>query len=300
MNPTSHPGAHRPLEPVPHPSRGLSSPCGRAPRRLAAARLLPLLLLPLLGAACEDAGPTGAEWELVWADEFEGPAGQPPDPSRWTYDIGTDWGNGQLEWTTDRPENVSLDGSGNLAIVARQEAFQGQPYTSARIKTQGLFEQQYGRFEARIRLPTGRGIWPAFWMLGNDLDVVGWPQSGEIDVMEFRGQEPNVLFGALHGPGHSGANAYSRRYQLPQGRLDTGFRVYAVEWREDVITWMLDDVTYHIARRGEVPGDWVYDHPFFLILNIAVGGGFVGPPDESTVFPQTMLVDYVRVYGAPR
>lgn len=267
-----------------------------APRRNpSVGRFWSTLLIAALVAGCGSDEGGGERWQLTWADEFEGPEGQSPDSSRWVFDIGTDWGNNQLEWTTDRPENVSLDGQGNLAIVAREEPFQGQPYTSARIKTKGLFEQAYGRFEARIQVPSGAGIWPAFWMLGNNIDEVGWPQSGEIDIMEFRGQEPSVLHGSIHGPGHFGGQAYTRRYELPQGRLDTGFHVYAVEWVEDQITWFLDGEPYHVARRSEVPGEWVYDHPFFLLLNVAVGGGFVGSP-EGTTFPRTMLVDYVRVY----
>lgn len=244
------------------------------------------------------AGPGGGEdgWTLVWADEFNGPALASPDPSKWTFDIGTDWGNAQQEWTTDRPENVSTDGAGHLAITARKETFRGQPYTSARIKTKGLFAQRYGRFAARIRVPAGQGLWPAFWMLGDDLDEVGWPQSGEIDIMEFRGQEVNVLFAALHGPGHAGGEAYSRRYVLPEGRLDTDFHEYAVEWEPDRIRWFLDGQLYFEARRGQVPGEWVYDHPFFMLLNVAVGGNFVGPVGEDVIFPRTMLVDWVRVY----
>lgn len=240
------------------------------------------------------------EWTLVWSDEFEGPAGQRPNPTKWRFDIGTDWGNAQLEWTTDRPENVSLDGNGNLAIVARKEAFNGQPYTAGRIKTQDLFEKAYGRFEARIDLPSGRGIWPAFWMLGADIDQVGWPQTGEIDIMEFRGQEPSVLLGTVHGPGYSGGTAVGRRLELPSGRLDTGFHVYRVDWEPGRITWYLDGEPYFVVTPADVKGEWVFDDPFFMLLNVAVGGTFVGSPDESTPFPQTMLVDWVRVYEASR
>jgi beta-glucanase (GH16 family) len=261
-------------------------------------------LLVLLGSCSSRnsdlAGPAEAEWSLVWSDEFNGAAGQSPDPGKWAYDIGTDWGNRQLEWTTDRPENVSMDGNGNLAIVAREESFQGQPYTSARIKTQGLFEQRYGRFEARIRVPAGQGLWPAFWMLGANIDEVGWPQSGEIDIMEFLGQEVNVLHGTLHGPGHFGDNAFTRRYVYPDGRLDTDFHVYSVEWEADEIRWYLDGQLYHQARRGQVPGQWVYDHEFFMILNLAVGGNWPGPVGPNVTFPRTLLVDWVRVYELAR
>lgn len=256
-----------------------------------------VLLVPalVLAAACEAVeNPT---WTLVWEDEFEGAAGQLPDPQRWAFDVGGHgWGNAQLEYNTDRAENVSLDGSGNLAIVAREESYQGNGYTSARIKTQELFEQAYGRFEARIRLPVGAGIWPAFWMLGYDIDTVGWPECGEIDIMEFRGQEPGVIHGSLHGPGHSGGQAVTQRYALPNGRFDTDFHVFGVEWDSESISWFVDGERYNRVRSGDVSGRWAYDHPFFLLLNVAVGGNFIGPPNAATVFPQTMLVDWVRVY----
>ena len=259
-----------------------------------------LAIVALLGAAlaaCDNgAAENEASWQLVWSDEFEGPAGQLPDPANWAFDIGTDWGNAQLEFDTDRPENVSLDGNGNLAITARRESYQGSAYTSGRIKTQGLFEQAYGRFEARLRLPAGQGIWPAFWMLGNDIDAVGWPECGEIDIMEYRGQEPSLVLGTIHGPGYSASAGVSGRYALQGARFDTDFHVFAIEWTEDGIDWFVDDDFYHSVDRSDPSGRWVFDHPFFILLNVAVGGGFVGPPNESTTFPQSMLVDWVRVY----
>lgn len=255
------------------------------------ALLLPLLML--LAGCGED---EGATWTLVWEDEFEGPAGQLPDAQRWRFDIGEDWGNAQLEYDTDRAENVSLDGSGNLAITAREESYQGRAYTSGRIKTQGVFEQAYGRFEARIRLPVGAGIWPAFWMLGHDLDTVGWPECGEIDIMEYLGQEPGIIHGSLHGPGYSGGQAVTQRYALSNGRFDTDFHVFGVEWDSDSISWFVDGNRYNHVSSDDVSGRWAYDHPFFILLNLAVGGNFAGPPNAATVFPQTMLVDWVRVY----
>ena len=234
--------------------------------------------------------------ELIWHDEFEGPAGQSPDPAKWQFDIGTDWGNAQLEYDTDRPENVSLDGAGNLAITAREEPYLGRNYTSGRITTKDLFELQNGRFEARIRLPRGQGIWPAFWMLGADFDEVGWPTCGEIDVMEYRGQEPSVVHGSLHGPGYSAGGAITRRFYLTDSTFDADFHVFAVEWRGDRIDWYVDDQFFQTVTANDVPGEWVFDHPFYMILNVAVGGTFVGPPDATTAFPQTMLVDWVRVY----
>ncbi len=253
--------------------------------------LLTFCLLGLVGCTEPD-GP----WVLAWEDDFQGAAGALPSQANWRFDVGEDWGNAQLEYDTDRATNASLDGAGHLRITARQESYKGRGYTSARINTQGLHEQKYGRFEARIKLPSGRGIWPAFWLLGANKDVVGWPQSGEIDILEYRGQEPSVAIGSLHGPGYSGGQALTRRYVLPEGRFDADFHDFTVEWDEDQIKWKVDGQLYHEIKRSYVPGDWVFDHPFYIIMNLAVGGGFVGSPDGSTTFPQTMLVDYVRVY----
>ena len=248
---------------------------------------------------CSKNEPPAPEYGIIWQDEFEGPAGQLPDAAKWAFDVGTDWGNLQLEFDTDRAENVSLDGQGNLAIVARREDFGGQKYTSGRITTKGLFEQTHGRFEARIKLPIGQGIWPAFWMLGANIDDVHWPQCGEIDIMEYLGQEPRSIHGTIHGTGHSGDDAVSRKHTLAQGGFNLGFHVFAVEWSEGSITWFVDGYAFHTATPADLPhgGTWVYEHPFFIILNLAVGGRWPGPPDENTIFPQTMLVDYVRVYG---
>ncbi|NOT33107.1 MAG: glycoside hydrolase family 16 protein [Candidatus Eisenbacteria bacterium] len=242
--------------------------------------------------------PTKTQWELVWQDEFDGAVGQLPDPSRWTFDVGTDWGNGQLEYDTARPENVSLDGSGNLAIIAREEPYQSRNYTSGRINTRNRFDQAGGRFEARMRLPRGRGLWPAFWLLGSNLDTVPWPGCGEIDIMEFRGQEPSLLHGSLHGPGYSGGNAITNSYSVPGVPLDSTFHLYAVEWTSSSIAWSIDDHVYFTVVPSQIPSGawWVFNHPFFVVLDLAVGGSFVGPPDASTVFPQRLLVDYVRVY----
>jgi len=258
--------------------------------------LLPLsvLVLTSLGGDCDRE--EAWEWVLVWQDNFEGAEGQLPNPEKWRFDIGTDWGNLQLEYDTDRPENVSLDGNGRLRITARKEQYEESDYTSGRINTRGLFSHKYGRFEARILLPIGRGIWPAFWMLGADFPDVPWPDCGEIDIMEYRGQEPNILVGSVHGPGHSGSNAISGEYQS-SGFLNEQYHVYAIEWDSESITWFIDDTQYHRVDRDDLPDGarWVYDHPFFILLNVAVGGRWVGPPDD-TVFPQTMRVDWVRVY----
>lgn len=276
-----------------------------------------LLFLSLAFFACENEDNTIVQrnWQLVWEDDFEGPTGQLPDASNWTIEIGRGpdndgWGNNELQYYTGRPENVSLDGNGNLAITALRESFSGSSYTSARIKTLGLFEQAYGRFEARIKMPWGPGLWPAFWMMGSNIETVGWPQCGEIDIMEYRGQEPNIVHGSLHGPTYSGDSSITKSYALEQGRFDTDFHVFAIEWSEGVINYLVNDVVYqqitsddieNILNQQFVPadglqGEWVYDQPFFILLNVAVGGDYVGFPANETTFPQTMLVDWVKVY----
>jgi beta-glucanase (GH16 family) len=239
------------------------------------------------------------EWTLVWEDNFDGAANSPPDPSRWRHDVGTDWGNAQLEYDTARTSNVSLDGNGHLVIVARKENYQGRAYTSARINTSGLVAVRRGRIEARMQMPTGQGLWPAFWLLGSNFSSIGWPACGEIDIMEYRGQQPNVVSGSLHGPGYSGGDALTGSYTAPQGRFDDGFHVFAIEWDTTSIAWLVDGSVYQRFTREDVPPNtqWVFDGSFFIILNVAVGGNYVGPPNAVTSFPQTMTVDYVRAYG---
>jgi beta-glucanase (GH16 family) len=244
---------------------------------------------------------------LVWADEFDAPAGAPPDPSRWTYDLGDGgrgWGNEELQWYTDRPENAAHDGSGNLVITAR-EAEPGLScwygpcrYTSARLLTRGLFELMHGRIEARLKVPEGIGLWPAFWMLGADIGAVGWPASGEIDVMENVGRQPRLLYGTIHGPGYSGSQGFGSTLLMDEP-LAGSFHVFAVDWEPGRITWSVDGETYHEATPAAVaPRAWVFEHPFFLLLNLAVGGHFGGAVATGTEFPASYLVDYVRVYQA--
>jgi beta-glucanase (GH16 family) len=236
-------------------------------------------------------------WQLTWSDDFNGTAGTAPNAANWSFDIGAGgWGNSELEYYTNRSQNVALDGNGNLVITARQESYGGSPFTSGRIKTKGIFSQAYGRFEARIKTPYGPGIWPAFWLLGSNVDAVTWPQCGEIDIMEQRGQEPNINHGSVHGPGYSGANAITKAYGLMNGRFDTDFHIYAVEWGPDFIDYFVDNFLYERVTPSDVSGTWVYDHPFFIILNVAVGGNYVGFPTTGTPFPQSMYVDYVKVY----
>ncbi len=264
--------------------------------------LLSALLFTIWGCSDDDEI-IERNWQIVWQDEFEGSAGQSIDESKWTFDIGRGpnedgWGNAELQYYTDQTTNASLDGSGNLAITAKNESFAGSSYTSARIKTQGVFEHAFGRFEARIKLPWGSGIWPAFWLLGSDIESVGWPQCGEIDIMEYRGQEPNIVHGSLHGPGYSGESPITKSFGFENNRFDVDYHLFAVEWDEDYINYFVDDILYQQIRPEDVPGEWVYDHPFFIILNVAVGGNYVGFPNSGTSFPQTMLVDYVKVYQA--
>lgn len=266
---------------------------------------LPALVVAIgmipFGNGCRSSGTSPGEITLIWHDEFEGPLGQSPDPARWRFEIGTGWGNGQLEYDTARPENVYLDGNGNLAITARAEPYEGSAYTSGRITTQGLFGHARGRFEARIKLPVGQGIWPAFWMMGDNFNAVGWPHCGEIDIMEYRGQEPNVVHGSLHGPGYSGGRAITDSFTIPGNGFDAGFNTFAIEWDRDSISWLVNGQVYQRRSPSDLPSGtrWVFDRPFFILLNLAIGGNFVGPPDSSTQFPQTMLVDWVRVHGLP-
>jgi beta-glucanase (GH16 family) len=242
-------------------------------------------------------------WVLTWSDEFESPSGAAPDPTKWVIETGGNgWGNNELEYYTARSQNVQQM-NGNLVITALQEMYTGpdnvtRNYTSARIKTAGLFSQAYGRFEARIKIPQGQGMWPAFWMLGNNIGSAGWPACGEIDIMENIGKEPTKVHGSMHGPGYSGANGLSGTYTLPTGNFGDDFHVFAVEWAPGVVQFYVDGNLYETRTPADLPAGttWVFDHPFFLLLNVAVGGNWPGPPDSTTVFPQMMLVDYVRVY----
>jgi beta-glucanase (GH16 family) len=277
-------------------------------------RLLPKLLwvwggLLLTFAACEPVvtptptpttTPTPvwerAGWVLVWQDEFDGDV---LDPAQWTYDLGGGgWGNNELEYYTNRPENARLE-NGFLILEARAEKYLYRNYTSARLKTQGLHTWTYGRFEARMRLPHGQGIWPAFWLLGEDINRSGWPACGEIDIMEYIGRQPDRVFGTVHGPGYSGGAGVGSAYIFPAGLPSDDFHVYAIEWEPQEIRWYVDETQYFAVTPAMLPGKWVYDHPFFLILNLAVGGNWPGAPDETTSFPQSLQVDYVRVYQRP-
>jgi beta-glucanase (GH16 family) len=248
---------------------------------------------------------SSAQWTLVWSDEFNGPNGSAVDPSKWVSETGGGgWGNNELESYTNRTQNAYQQ-DGNLVIKILQEKITGadgiaRNYTSARLKTLGKFSQTYGRFEARIKIPRGQGIWPAFWMMGDDIEKAGWPTGGEIDIMENIGKEPALIHGTIHGPGYSGEHGISASCGQPKTgeAIAEDFHIFAVEWEPNVIRFYMDDHLYATRTPADLPSGakWVYDHPFFLLLNVAVGGDWPGNPDATTVFPQTMLVDYVRVY----
>lgn len=245
--------------------------------------------------------------KLVLSEEFE--IDGAPNPTLWNYNIGTGnngWGNNELQYYTDRPENIVVE-NGMLKITAIKENFMGSSYTSARITTKGKFEKKYGRFEARMKLPSGKGLWPAFWMLGSNIQTedeipdnsqtVNWPFCGEIDIMENKGSQPITVSSALHGPGYSGGTSVFKTYSFSNSRVDNEFHVYGVEWDKNYCNFYVDNVLYNQFTPNKVTGEWVFnENPFFMLLNLAVGGSFDGEPSNQTNFPQTMLVDYVRVY----
>ncbi|TDO52222.1 beta-glucanase (GH16 family) [Kribbella sp. VKM Ac-2527] len=237
---------------------------------------------------------------VIWEDNFDGPAGQAPDQNKWRYDIGgSGWGNNERQYYTNSTRNSALDGGGNLVITARRESggFQCHygtcEYTSARLLTAQTFTQTYGRFEARIKIPRTQGIWPAFWMLGGG----NWPNDGEIDIMENIGREPSTVHGTIHGPGYSGGAGIGASYTLPGGQqFADAFHTFTVDWAPDSITWYMDGIQYQRRTPADLGGNtWVFNHPFFMIMNVAVGGNWPGYPDGTTVLPQTMTIDYVRV-----
>lgn len=255
-----------------------------------------------------------ADWQLVWSDDFSAGAGSAPNPNVWSAEIGDGtlngipgWGNSELEYYTENA-NAATDGNGNLVITLEQV----QPdshllcwygpceYTSARLISANKIEAEYGRIEARIRVPDGAaGLWPAFWMLGANINQVGWPQSGEIDIMEYVSRNPYEVFGTIHGPGYSGGSAIGHTYTFPQP-VAAGYHTFAIEWSPGELHWFVDDINYHNVTAADVaPREWVFNHPFYLLLNMAIGGNFGGTVSPDLTFPQQMLVDYVRVYQAP-
>ncbi len=251
--------------------------------------------------------PPVLQTNIVWDDEFNQPDGSSPDPTKWGYDIGNGsggWGNNQQEYDTARTNNARIVG-GQLVIESDRESYNGFNYTSARMNTKGKWSWTYGRMEARIKIPRGQGIWPAFWMLGTNIDSVNWPTCGEIDIMENIGKtsDQGTEHGTIHGPqgggDYNGGSGVGGTYTLPGGAaLADNFHIYAIEWTPNQIKWFLDNNQFFTATPASLPGGgtWVFTQPQFFILNVAVGGNWPGNPDGTTVFPQQMLVDYVRVY----
>jgi beta-glucanase (GH16 family) len=237
--------------------------------------------------------------ELVWSDEFDG---DDIDRSNWTYDIGGwGWGNGEAQYYTDRTENARLQ-NGLLVIELRQEQFEGSYYTSARLKTQGLQEFQYGRMEARIKVPKGAGTWPAFWMLGSGFEQDApdpenrWPNVGEIDIMEYVGREPDLVIGTIHGPGYSGAGGRSK-WNRQDFDIADDFHTFAIDWDAEGIRWFFDgEMYFEIGPEDLGDREWVFDQPFFFILNLALGGTLGGNIALDLEYPIQYYVDYVRVY----
>jgi len=235
----------------------------------------------------------------TFADEFNAPAGTPVDGSKWNMETGDNVNNHERQYYTNSTSNAVHDGQGNLVITARREnpnnyqCWYGRcEYTSARLNTSGKFTQTYGHFETRLKMSRGQGMWPAFWMLGTG---GGWPDAGEIDIMENVGFEPNTVHGTLHGPGYSGAGGIGAGYSIGNPFAD-GFHTFAVDWSPNRIVWSVDGNTYQTRTPADLNGNrWVFDHAFFLILNLAVGGYWPGDPNSSTPFPNTLVIDYVRV-----
>ncbi|WP_030344587.1 glycoside hydrolase family 16 protein [Streptomyces sp. NRRL S-1022] len=278
---------------------------------MASPRLLRRCLLAALSAALVGSvavGPAQARTAApaaaavtTFSDTFDGPAGAAVDSSKWTLETGDNVNNHERQYYTSGTKNAALDGQGHLVITARKENPAGYQcwygscqYTSARLNTAGKFNAQYGHVEARMKIPRGQGMWPAFWMLGTP---VNWPDSGEIDVMENVGFEPSTVHGTIHGPGYSGSGGIGAPYSLPNGQaFADAFHTFAVDWAPDSITWSVDGNVYQRRTPADLGGKtWVFNKPFFLILNLAVGGYWPGDPDGSTQFPQTLVVDSVSV-----
>ena len=242
---------------------------------------------------------TDPDWKLVWSDEFNQPDGSLPDPGKWSFETGGNgWGNNEMEFYTARTNNARIE-DGKLVIEAKQETYGGKSITSARLVTKGKYSWTYGRIEARIQIPRGQGIWPAFWMMGTNIDSAGWPACGEIDIMENIGKEPGTVHGTVHGPGYSGEHGIGGPSKLPANTvLADDFHVYGIEWSTNRINWYIDGQTYFSITPARLPAGapWAFDQSKFVILNLAVGGGWPGYPDTTSTFPQRMEVDYVRVY----
>ncbi len=245
-----------------------------------------LLLLLLLATFSLEAQ------NLIWAEEFDGPT---LDTNIWNFNLGDGcpqkcgWGNNERQIYTDSNHRIE---DGKLVITAR---LQDGGYTSTRITTKDNFQFQYGRAEARLQLPQGTGVWPAFWMLGANIDEVGWPRCGEVDILEYVGRDPHMAYNALHTQASHGRTVHSNRTYFPD--LETGFHVYAVEWSADEIAFYIDDqMTYSVRPSQKSEEVWPYEQPFYLLLNLAIGGNFGGPKVDDSIFPQTYVIDYVRLF----
>jgi beta-glucanase (GH16 family) len=249
------------------------------------------------GAAADD-----AHWKLIWKDDFDGPAMSKPNPAHWGYYVGNGtngWGNKELENYSNSRNIVRLDGKGNVEIWTRKEKngtcwYGTCDYTSGRIATQNKFSTQYGRFEARMKVPSGKGYWPAFWIEGTNVDKVGWPFSGEVDAVEQLGVYPSRADAAIHGPGYRWGSSFTN----PTGeKLSAGYHTYRLDWYPDKFVWYLDGHLYGTQHKADhTARQWVFDHPFFMVLNVAIPSKPQISPEPTTVFPQALSVDYVAVY----
>lgn len=264
-----------------------------------------LISITFVLGSCENNNFNANNWKLVWSQEFDG---SEIDRNVWNFEIGNGhtkeipgWGNNELEYYTDG-ENAYIQ-NGILVIEARKEnrsdAYGTYNYTSSRMTTQGKFEVKYGRIEVRAKFPYGKGLWPAVWMLGTDIGSVGWPNCGEIDIVEFLGHEPTKVHGTVHGPGYSGGNSISASYELTDPDFTEDFHTFGIIWDEEKIDFYVDGYVYHTVSKMYVLNrgySWVFDKPFFIIVNLAVGGNWPGYPDENTQFPAKMYIDYIRVW----
>jgi beta-glucanase (GH16 family) len=261
--------------------------------------------LAVTGAGCAGTWPSGSSAPsngIVWTDEFNGPAGRPPDARRWSQEVGGRWGAGELEYYTDRRSNATLDGRGHLVITARRERYTGpdgvtRHFTSGRLSSQHRFSFAYGRVDARIRVARGQGLISGFWALGSDLPAVGWPASGEFDVAEVLGSDPGTVWGSLHGPDADGRPSSLTAAHTAGAPLDAAFHVYSVVWSPDRLEYLLDGRPYAVRKPTDLPEGsvWRFEHPFFLVLTLSVGGSWAGPPNAGTKFPATMTIDWIRV-----
>ncbi|MFF7678395.1 RICIN domain-containing protein [Actinacidiphila glaucinigra] len=306
VTPTTAPKGSAPVKALPPRPRPRRLPRTRGLFAAGLAGLLALAALTTTGPGDRPlpAAPAATAAVTTFADEFDGPAGSAVDGGKWQIETGDNVNNHERQFYTAGNRNAALDGQGHLVITARKENPAGYQcwygscqYTSARLNTAGRFTTTYGHVETRMKVPRGQGMWPAFWMLGNDIGDVGWPASGEIDIMENVGFEPGTVHGTIHGPDYFGSGGIGAGYTLPGGQaFADAFHTFAVDWNPDSISWSVDGTVYQRRTPADLGGrQWVFNKPFFVILNLAVGGYWPGDPDGGTAFPQQLVVDYVRV-----